>query len=209
MTVSAAQRLLEILVRGKREDLKAFLDEMLIELMRRGFSPSTFEKERDAIRGFAVQSEEDPAIKIELQRGPQHFRLKQVPADFRGSPDRSLLHLCAWLADMCERDDRNLVDPWTPYLTELAASAFDYPSVERTVASELDPLVKTGAKVRAPFERQNDLRAKEAAAKVVEWQRLADEKWAQPQHAGKSKSAIAELIDREHADLIRRRIKKK
>lgn len=67
---------------------------------------------------------------------------------------------------------------------------------------------KTGLRVRKPFRAANAERHATAEDNNAELQRMANAKWAEPQHKDKSASAIAELIDPEHSETTRRKIKK-
>ncbi|WP_108473181.1 hypothetical protein [Rhodanobacter thiooxydans] len=72
-------------------------------------------------------------------------------------------------------------------------------------------VIDTGARVRKPLKRANDDRKRVSVDNQNEWQRLAEEKWAQPQHAGKSARAIAQLIAPlidEKVDTVRKKISK-
>jgi hypothetical protein len=64
----------------------------------------------------------------------------------------------------------------------------------------------TGAKVRRGLNKANAVRETEASRHDSDLQRLASEKWSQAQHAGKSASAIARLIDPEHWRTTRKKI---
>lgn len=72
--------------------------------------------------------------------------------------------------------------------------------------------VKTGRKVRRASEVANRNRQASASSARSKWQLLADDIWAQPQHASKSKRAVALLIAKrtgENEDTIRRAIARK
>lgn len=69
-------------------------------------------------------------------------------------------------------------------------------------------LARTGDKVRRPRERSNDKRKQDADALHATWQKHADALWAQPQHATKSTSAIARLIDPARFGTVRNNIRK-
>jgi hypothetical protein len=73
------------------------------------------------------------------------------------------------------------------------------------------PVGRTGRQVLATYEEANKKRALDSAEQTRKWQSLANEKWAQDQHKGKSARAIASLIaeDGENPETIRRKIKKK
>lgn len=75
---------------------------------------------------------------------------------------------------------------------------------------EVEPEIVTGVKTRGGAARGNQMRKKTAAELHAEWQVLANEKWADPQHANKGNIAIAKLIARpgEKPGTIRNRIKK-
>lgn len=70
------------------------------------------------------------------------------------------------------------------------------------------PRARTGNKVRAPYAKRNAERARVAQAQHAAWQRQADALWAQPQHADKSKSAIARLIDPARENTVRHFIRR-
>lgn len=73
------------------------------------------------------------------------------------------------------------------------------------------PVIQTGRKQRSASEDANARKADEAEERAIEWQRRADEKWAEPQHSEKNPSEIARLIarDGEKPGTIRKKIKKK
>lgn len=70
--------------------------------------------------------------------------------------------------------------------------------------------IRAGRKSVDAHRKSNEKRKKAANKKHDDWQLLADEKWAQPQHANKSPATIAKLIakDDEKPDTIRKVIKK-
>lgn len=68
--------------------------------------------------------------------------------------------------------------------------------------------VIANAKVSKGFRRNNARRKTESTARAKDLQRKAAAKWAQPQHAGKSASEIARLIDPAHWTTTRRKIKR-
>jgi hypothetical protein len=70
------------------------------------------------------------------------------------------------------------------------------------------PLARTGDKVRGPFADANSARHDESLRSADELQRKATRKWATPQHRDKSAIAMAKLIDPEHWNTTRRKIKK-
>ncbi|MEW9570542.1 hypothetical protein ABQJ54_02120 [Rhodanobacter sp. Si-c] len=67
---------------------------------------------------------------------------------------------------------------------------------------------RTGAKVRKPFAEHNRERGLASATAAATWQAQAAALWAMPQHANKTSSDIARLIDPEQWNTIRRKIKK-
>lgn len=71
----------------------------------------------------------------------------------------------------------------------------------------LFPPAQTGRKVRAPFSVANKKRSGETQAKRAEWQKKACALWAKPQHANKSATDIARLIDAMHWNTVRRHIR--
>lgn len=92
---------------------------------------------------------------------------------------------------------------------EAARTLFAFVSCGHSMVG-LFPLMKTGHKVRRPFEVAR-LRSRESANnRRAEWQRRADEKWSDPRHAAKSATAIARLIAQldENPNTIRKAIKK-
>lgn len=78
--------------------------------------------------------------------------------------------------------------------------------IERELA--IAPVVRTGAKVRKPFAQANLNRRDRSRAHWEEMQLKAEQKWSEPQHARKSASAIAQLIDPNNWNVTRRHIKR-
>lgn len=119
------------------------------------------------------------------------------------------------------RDD--LSDAWAFLSAELLKASPDWNEADRQLEAfhahmkhavhfdEARDVINTGARVRKPLMRANDDRKRASTDSKNEWQSLAEEKWAQPQHAGKSKRAIAQLIASqigENADTVRKKISK-
>lgn len=110
------------------------------------------------------------------------------------------IHARAAIDHLDKGDAENAV--WNALVAAHNAWIMDVKSVE--------PQIVTGSRVRRPFESQNKDSAANAIDRYAEWQRRANEKWAQPLHANKSVSCVAKLIVEagENWDTIRRHIKK-
>lgn len=74
-------------------------------------------------------------------------------------------------------------------------------TVTRFVAAFYRHHARKGAKA-------NKARKRQAQENAETWQSKAEEIWAKPQHEHKSKYDIARLIDADHANTIRRKIRK-
>jgi hypothetical protein len=74
--------------------------------------------------------------------------------------------------------------------------------------ASLERRLRTGDKVREPFERSNADRSADSQTRAEKLQRDAAAKWAERLHANKSATEIAKLIDPEHWNTTRRKIKR-
>lgn len=65
-----------------------------------------------------------------------------------------------------------------------------------------------GRKLVAKAAEANKEKSEAASSLHSDWQRRAEQLWSAPQHAGKSASVIAKLIDKERWNTVRRHIQK-
>lgn len=117
----------------------------------------------------------------------------------KGIPLSRYLQRPKWERDASEADPldgrgRKLVDDRT--LDEIERGTLP-DGLARALLDEMAIAWETGQRVRQPFENSNEESHTRAQVERKEWQAQAAELWAKPQHASKSKSDIARLIERE------------
>lgn len=136
---------------------------------------------------------------------------KRDPAEFRPLRIKwAFYRLRAIAPDIIERARADLRDhlghEWACLTAQVQKASPDWGAADRHLAAfhahmghavhfeDVRPIIKTGAKVRKPFDDANERRRSDSVRRHAKWRALANKLRANPQHAGKSDSEIARLI---------------